>query len=72
MVEMNGTTSGYATQDRLIPDERCAFCDTDLRLYQMANKWICRDHIAFTVSLAANDIWPNLVSYKRAFEKVLL
>ena len=32
MVEMNGTTSGYATQDRLIPDERCAFCDTDLRL----------------------------------------
>ena len=38
----------------------------------MANKWICRDHIAFTVSLAANDIWPNLVSYKRAFEKVLL
>ena len=72
MAEANLTTSIAASQERLIPDERCAFCDTDLTLYQMANKWICRDHVAFTVSLAANDIWPNLVSYKRDFEKVLL
>ena len=72
MVDSHITTSSYATQERLIPDQRCAFCGTDLGLYQMANKWICKDHVAFTVSLAANTVFPHLVSYKREFEAILL
>ena len=67
MADSHITTSSYEPQEQ----ERCAICDTDLNLYQMPPKWLCKDHIAFTVSLAASDIWPDLVSYKRAFEKVL-
>ena len=72
MADSHITTSSYATQERLIPDQQCAFCDSPVDVYQMGGKWICKDHVAFTVSLAANDIWPTLVSYKHEFEKVLL
>ena len=68
MVDSHSTTSSLAPQE----EERCAFCGTDLTLYQMGVKWICRDHIAFVVSLAANTVFRDLVSYKRDFEKVLL
>ena len=50
----------------------CAFCGDDRDVYQMGDKWICTDHIGLVVSLAANDIWPELVSYKREFEKTVL
>ncbi len=72
---------GTATQERLIPDtftapiepaKLCAFCDEDRSVYQLGDKWICIDHIAFVVSLAANDVWPHAVSYTREFEDYLL
>ena len=50
----------------------CAYCLDDRDVYQMGDKWICLDHIAQVVSLAACDIWPDLVSYKREFERVLM
>ena len=52
--------------------KECVFCSETQRLYRMAGKWICLDHIAFTVSLAANDIWPGAVSYTREFEDFLI
>ena len=61
------------TQERLIPDEtRCAFCGADRGVYQMDDKWICAAHLAASVSLAACDVWPDLVSYTREFERVLI
>ena len=68
-----------ATQERLIPDKqipvapakRCAFCGGH-DVYQMDDKWICTDHLAALVSMAANDIWPDLVSYTREFETAVL
>ena len=72
MADSHITTSSYATQERLIPDQRCAFCDSPVNLYEMGGKWICKDHVAFTVSLAANTVFRDLVSYKREFEAILL
>ena len=72
MADSHITTSSYATQERLIPDQQCAFCDSPVDVYQMGGKWICTDDIAFVVSLAANTVFRDLVSYKREFEKVLL
>ncbi len=60
------------TPKRLIPDQRCAFCDTDLSLYQLGTAWICTDHLAASVSMAANDVWPEMVRYSHEFEAVLL
>ena len=50
----------------------CAFCGDDRDVYQMADSWICTDHIGLVVSLAANDVWPDMVSYTKAFEAVLM
>ena len=68
MADSHITTSSYEPQEQ----ERCAICDTDLNLYEMPPKWICKDHIAFMVSLAANDIWASMVSYSKQFEAILL
>ena len=50
----------------------CAYCLDDRDVYQMGDKWICTDHLAAAVSMAANDIWPDAVSYSREFEKAVL
>ncbi len=49
----------------------CAFCGGDRNIYQMGDKWICTDHLAASVALAACDVWPDLVSYSREFESVI-
>ena len=59
------------TPKRLIPDQRCAFCDTDLSLYQLGTAWICTDHLAASVSLASS-VWGDMVRYSKAFEEYLL
>ena len=51
---------------------RCAFCGEGRDVYQMSDKWICTDHLAASVSLAASAVWPDMVHYSREFEKVLL
>ena len=69
-----------ATQERLIPDKqipvapakRCAFCGDDRNIYQMGDKWICSGCLAALVSMAANDVWPDMVRYTREFEAVLM
>ena len=59
------------TPKRLIPDQRCAFCDTDLSLYQLGTAWICTDHLAASMSLASS-VWGDMVRYSKAFEEYLL
>ena len=51
----------------------CAYCGAQVGVYRLgADQWICTDHIGLVVSLAANDVWPDMVSYTREFEDVLL
>ena len=50
----------------------CAFCGVDRNVYQMGDQWICADHLAAAVSLAACDIWPDMVRYTHAFEAAVL
>ena len=49
----------------------CAFCGGH-DVYQLGGKGICTDHLAASVSMAASDVWPDMVSYTREFERVLL
>ena len=51
---------------------KCAHCSESVNVYQMGDQWICADHLAAAVSMAANDVWPDMVRYSREFEKVLL
>ena len=51
----------------------CAFCGADRDVYQLGDgQYICEKHLAESVSLAACDVWPDLISYSRAFEQVLM
>ena len=49
----------------------CAFCGAATNIYQLGAAWICADHLAESVALAACDVWPNMVSYSREFEAVI-
>ena len=63
---------------------KCAFCgardgishieDTaDRDVYQLGDgQWVCVEHIGLVVSLAANDVFSDCVSYTREFERVLM
>ena len=52
---------------------KCAICGAVRNIYQLGDgQWICTDHIGLVVSLAANDVWPDMVSYTRQFEDVLM
>ena len=66
-----------ATQERLIPDTvaapGCAFCDDDRSIYRLGDgSWLCIEHIGLVVSLAANDVYADCVSYFKAFEDILI
>ena len=50
----------------------CAFCGDDRNIYQMGDKWICSGCLAASVSMAANDVWPDMVRYTREFEAAVL
>ena len=50
----------------------CAICGQSEGLYTVGGAYLCLDHIAEAVAMAATDIWPDAVSYSREFEDVLL
>ena len=51
----------------------CAFCGADRDVYQLGDgQWVCVEHIGLVVSLAANDVFSDCVSYSREFERVLM
>ena len=51
----------------------CASCGAVEPLYELGSGGIlCVGCIASAVSLAANDLWPDAVTYSREFEKVLI
>ena len=54
------------------PGTKCAFCDESGNVYAVGDKWICIEHLIQTVSLAANDVFSDCVSYTKSFENVLL
>ena len=55
------------------PVTKCAFCQEDGNVYRLADgSWICIEHIGLVVTLAANDVYADCVSYTKAFENVLL
>ena len=50
----------------------CALCATTEALYIVGESLQCVDCIAHTVSVAANDLWPTMISYTREFEMTVL
>ena len=51
---------------------KCAYCPEGVNVYQMGDdQYICTDHLAASVSLAASDVWPDMVHYSREFEVLL-
>ena len=51
----------------------CAYCPEGVLVYQIGDgQWICQGHVGMVISLAANDLWPDMVSYTREFENVLM
>ena len=51
----------------------CAICGADRNVYQLGDgQWVCVEHIGLVVSLAANDLFSDCVSYTREFEQVLM
>ena len=54
------------------PSTTCAHnCSEGVNVYRMEDSWICLEHLAGAVSLAATTVWPDLVSYTQAFEDIL-
>ena len=52
---------------------KCAFCSDDRDVYQLGDgQWVCVEHIGQVVSLAANVLFSDCVSYSKAFERVLM
>ena len=54
------------------PPAICAHCSESVNVYQMGDQWICADHLAAAVSLAACDVWPDMVRYTHEFEAAVL
>ena len=52
--------------------ETCAYCSEGVNVYRMGDKWICVEHLAGAVSLAACVVWPDLVRYTHEFEAAVL
>ena len=51
----------------------CALCGDDRNIYQLGDgQWVCVLHIGLVVSLAANDVFSDCVSYTREFETAVL
>ena len=50
----------------------CALCATTEALYIVGESLQCVGCIALAVSVAANDLWPNLVRYSHEFETTVL
>ncbi len=53
------------------PSTTCAYCSEGVDVYQMADSWICLNHIRLVVTLAACDIFNGDVTYTQAFEDTL-
>ena len=49
----------------------CAICGQSEGLYAVSGAHLCLDHVAEAVALAC-VLWPDCVSYTRAFENMLL
>ena len=50
----------------------CGTCKAVEDLYMLGSGFLCVGCIAATVSMAANDLWPDMVSYNRKFETAVL
>ena len=49
----------------------CGVCDSVESLYIVGGGFLCEGCVALAVSMAT-DVWPNLVSYSKEFEAILL
>ena len=50
----------------------CGTCKVVESLYELGSGFLCVACIGAAVSMAANDIWPDMVHYNHAFEAVLM
>ena len=52
---------------------RCAFCDNDHpeHIYYMGSSYVCDFHIALTVKLAAEAVFPDCVSFSYNLHGIL-
>ena len=50
----------------------CGLCGSPEDLYYASAGALCLGCFASVVSVAASDVWPDMVHYNHAFEKVLL
>ena len=55
------------------PDSQsCAICGARGPVWPLGDGHICTDHLAFAVSLAANDVFAGDVTYNENFERFLI
>ena len=50
----------------------CGTCKAVEDLYILNSGFLCVSCIGVAVSMAANDLWPDMVSYTRKFETAVL
>ena len=50
----------------------CGTCKAVEDLYILGSGFLCVSCIGAAVSMAANDLWPNMVRYTREFETAVL
>ena len=50
----------------------CGTCKAVEGLYSLGSGFICVSCIGAAVSMAANDLWPDMVRYSREFETAVL
>ena len=50
----------------------CGTCKAVEGLYILGSGFLCVGCIGAAVSIAANDLWPDMVRYSREFEAVLM
>ena len=68
--EQNNPQEGITPEPT--PATTCGLCGSLEDLYFVTNGALCVGCIGATVSLAANDLWPDMVRYSREFEAVLM
>ena len=50
----------------------CSICKAVEGLYILGSGFLCVGCIGAAVSIAANDLWPDMVRYSREFETAVL
>ena len=68
--EQNNPQEGITPEPT--PATTCGTCKAVEGLYILGSGFLCVSCIGAAVSIAAHDLWPDMVRYSREFEAVLM